>query len=108
VKTFTNSNAKVKRSLRLRSNAKLRRIIPFPANAQLPESESERRCVGCGRPVDNENLGSHNEKSALNGLLYCLRCADLPRRIFLRFQELHDASTALFPRRARVVRSGNK
>jgi hypothetical protein len=41
----------------------------------------DRRCVGCGEPVDNTNLGGHARKSALSGLLWCLRCADgLERR----------------------------
>ena len=40
-----------------------------------------RRCVVCGRPVDNGNLGGHDGRSALSGPVWCLRHADgLERR----------------------------
>ena len=48
----------------------------------LPEqklfaTETElRRCVVCGAHVTNRNLGGYDRRSALNGDLWCLSCAD--------------------------------
>ena len=62
------------------------KIIPFPPNARLLEDESAPRCCGsCGIPVDNSNLGGWSGRSALSGLLWCLSCSDLTRRVFLPF-----------------------
>jgi len=36
----------------------------------------DRRCVVCGEPVDNINLGGSARKSALAGAVFCLSCAD--------------------------------
>jgi hypothetical protein len=33
-----------------------------------------RRCVVCGVPVSNRNLGGHYRKSALAGRLWCVPC----------------------------------
>jgi hypothetical protein len=35
-----------------------------------------RRCVRCGVPVENLNLGGHDAPSAFRGALWCYRCAD--------------------------------
>ncbi len=40
----------------------------------------DRRCVICGTPVTNSNLGGYDGRGALSGKLYCLQCADLPKR----------------------------
>src|SRR5438552_12083559 len=62
------------------------KIIPLPANARLLEDESAPRCcAGCGIPVDNSTLGGWSRRSALSGLLWCLSCSDLTRRVFLPF-----------------------
>ncbi len=37
---------------------------------------STHRCLFCGVPVTNRNLGGHSGKSALSGRLLCLGCAD--------------------------------
>lgn len=37
---------------------------------------SSRRCSVCRARVDNYNLRGYSGRSALTGVLYCLRCAD--------------------------------
>ena len=46
-----------------------------------------RRCVSCDSRVTNRSLGGNDGRSALTGNLYCLRCADFPRQLLLRFGE---------------------
>src|SRR5262245_34472066 len=42
-----------------------------------------RRCVACGVPVTNRNLGGNDDRSALSGPIWCLECADCPRQLLL-------------------------
>lgn len=42
-----------------------------------------RRCVACGVPVTNRNLGGNDGRSALSGPLWCLECADCPQQLLL-------------------------
>jgi hypothetical protein len=45
-----------------------------------------RRCVACGVPVRNKNLGGHDGRSALTGRLWCNDCADWPKQLVLRLR----------------------
>jgi len=42
-----------------------------------------RHCVACDSPVRNKNLGGNDGRSALTGLVWCLRCADYPQQLLL-------------------------
>jgi hypothetical protein len=45
----------------------------------------DRRCVACEKPVTNTNLGGNDGRSALTAPVWCLRCADYPQQLLLRF-----------------------
>jgi len=50
-------------------------LQPCPAVQEFA-APPVRRCVVCGVPVENLNLGGHDAPSAFRGPLWCLRCAD--------------------------------
>jgi len=60
------------------------RWLPKPGSIRVLRSylpslslkPAARRCVSCGVPVSNRNLGGHYRKSALAGRLWCVRHAD--------------------------------
>jgi hypothetical protein len=60
---------------------------PFSGTAQLvlfPGLDG-RRCQVCDLLISNINLGGSEKRSAVNGRLWCLTCADLPAYLQKRF-----------------------
>jgi hypothetical protein len=44
-----------------------------------------RRCVVCGKRVDNANLGGYDGRSARTGPVWCVNCADYALQLVLVF-----------------------
>ena len=73
----TGAPASAPKATRLRQN--------YLLSLSLQPLGAARRCVVCGRPVDNGSLGGHDGHSALSGPVRCLRCADFPSQRLFRF-----------------------
>ena len=48
-----------------------------------PRRPIVRRCVSCDSRITNRNLGGNDGRSALTGLVWCLRCADYSQQLLL-------------------------
>ena len=68
-----------------RENLSNTALYHLRGSAQMIVFPGCRPCSVCAIPVNNQNLGGYNGRSALSGFLYCERCADSPPQRLLSF-----------------------